>query len=647
METPTTPPSATVSGAHRAVRPRRFRRAFSTLLFLTLPVGLAAAVLTVPAVDAPMPSTDLAPAAQAVPSAPLRTFTLNVRFDLSKEQARADIDRGMTLGDVGGFQEMSEAEDRQTLIEVAALRDYGYYMPPEGGLAIPIVWNRARFRLIDGHTTLTHGPVPGSPSRYVNVVRLRELATGKIFGFVNTHAISNASFDAQLSDMSKIPLLRNHLQVLRNEILGLFASTEFVFASGDLNVNYLADRNRKNAGLPTSALGDVVNFDMPLTGSRGEGSLLDYGMSVKNNGGLALASSTIVYGFNSDHDAVQFLYNPVNLFTEGPLFSNPKGTSYDKRAVLDRQVRALAGTEIGATVRLVTTKIDEQSVTDQLVAARTRGVNVQVVLGPGGGTGQEAVLAAALGTDTLQPSWVKRCSDGCLGDARSTQSTFMLVDRTQGTTNLSLVASGPVLAKGTRTFTDMFVSTDDALHAAYAGLFARFASDSPAPDNTRTVTAGTHQIQLYPTVKDPVATSLSRVKCTNAKGLRVKNGRTNVRVQVSSWSGQRGKQLAERLGILKRQGCTVQVLTGQKVNSRIKAILRENGVSRRAAKVAQNLLVVDGRYRKKNKVSTAWTAGPYWTDGALKSDGTTLVVTEAAAVRSYLDDFARIWRASK
>lgn len=646
MATPTTSTTASKRGPDRRRAVARPRRLLNTLLFLILPVGLGAAMLSVPAADVPVTATGLVPAAQAIPSFPLRTFTLNVLHDLNADQARADMERAMTLGDVGGFQEMSDAEDRQTLIQLAALKDFGYYMPPEGGLAIPIVWNRTRFRLIDGHTTLTHGPVPGSPSRYINVVRLRELATGKVFGYINTHTISNASYDAQLSDMSKIPLLRQHLQLLRAEILSLFNSTEFVFIGGDFNVNYLADRRRKNPGLPTSALGDIVNFDMPLTGSRGEGSLLDYGMTVKNDGGLALVSSNIVYGFNSDHDAVQFLYNPVDLLADGPLFSNPRGNTYDQREVLDRQNRALQGTEAGATVRIVTSKIDDQSFTDQLVAARNRGVNVQVVLGAGTGTGQENVLIGALGADTLQPSWVKRCSGGCLGDARSTKSNFMLVDRTQGTTNLSMVSSAPFVAKGTRQFSDMFKSSDDALYTAYAALFNRFASDSPTPDSTRKVSAGTHQIQLYPTTKDPVAKSLARVKCTGAKGLAVKKGRTNVRVQVASWSGARGKKIAQRLVTLKRQGCNVQVLSGTKVNSGIKSMLKKGGVSRRAAKVSQNLLVIDGRYAKKNRSSTAYTGGPFWTGGALRSDGTTLVVTEATAVQAYLADFAKIWKSS-
>ena len=163
-------------------------------------------------------------------------------------------------------------------------------------------------------------------------MRLRELATGKVFGFINTHTISGASFDAQATDMHLIPRLRLHLRMLHDEILGLAGSTEHVFVGGDLNVNYLADRHRRVEGLPTSALGDVINFDMPLRGSRGPTSLLDYGMSLKHGSGLVLDRSEIVGGFNSDHDAVRLTYTPIDLFEQGPLFNAPARHAPSRRA---------------------------------------------------------------------------------------------------------------------------------------------------------------------------------------------------------------------------------------------------------------------------------------------------------------------------
>ena len=62
--------------------------------------------------------------------------------------------KAFALGDVGGFQEFSDLEDRQTLMRLAhrarlRLVHAGHRRRRD---PIPIVWNRTRFRLIDGQT---------------------------------------------------------------------------------------------------------------------------------------------------------------------------------------------------------------------------------------------------------------------------------------------------------------------------------------------------------------------------------------------------------------------------------------------------------------------------------------------------------------
>ena len=138
---------------------------------------------------------------------------------------------------------------------------------------------------------------------------------------------------------------------------------------GDLNVNYLADRVRQNEGLPTRTLGDLVNFDMPLTGSRGATSLLDYGMTVKEDGGLQLLRSRIEYGFNSDHDAVVFDYGTVDLFATGGVFNRPTGTANEKHEVIARAVRAVGNAEAGARIRLAVERFDDPELANALLAA--------------------------------------------------------------------------------------------------------------------------------------------------------------------------------------------------------------------------------------------------------------------------------------
>ena len=626
------------------------RRVLVRALGAFLPLALGAAALSVPSTGQVTAAPSLAPVAAAPASPTYRPFTLNILHDLGVDAARQDMEKAFTLGDVGGLQEMSDAEDRQTLRDLATQRNWGWYMPEGAGIAIPIIWNRARFLLIEGRSVMVHGPEEGvTPARFINVVKLREVATGKVFGFINTHTIAQASRDAQLSDMHRIPRLRLHLQMLRAEIVALFASTEHVFAGGDLNVNYLADRNRRNPSLPTDALADLVNFDIPLTGTRGPTSLLDYGMSVKDNSGLQLTSSTVVRGFNSDHDAVVFTYQPVDLFATGALLNEPTGTTADRGRVISRQIRAVLDTEPGAQIRIAASKLDDAPFVQALQAAHARGVAVQVVAAAGAVGPVIDSLSTTLGADTTQPSWFRRCVDTCLGGVGRSEADFMLVSRAGGTTELTMVGgSAPInAARGLRT--SMYQSSDPGLHAAYGLVFSRMAADT-TDASSRVINLGpTQRVFLYPAPeqvwKDPVVRALKPVKCRKARGLRTDDGRTDVRVVVRSWSGERGLFLVKKLAALRAEGCDVAVVAGGKVRKNVRGDLKKAGIPTRFAEVGQNLLVVDGRYGRKGRSHWAFTGGPSWTGKALGGDATMLALFDATTVGTYLDAFSQAWKA--
>ena len=641
-----------------SVRNRRARLLSSVtpiLLSLGLSVSLGAGLLTAtPAADPALTPATTQPeiqlAAAALPSAPYTTFTLNIRHDMGKKKARADMVRAFTLGDVGGLQEMSELADRQMLIELCKENDWGWYMPNDGGVAIPIIFDRARFRLITGRTVQTHGPEPKvTPGRYINTVRLREVATGKVFGFINTHTIAQASYDAQASNMRRIPRLRKHLRMLRNEIKSLFTTTEHVFAAGDLNVNYLADRRRKVAGLPTRRLGNLVNFDMPLEGSRGPTSLLDYGMTVKHDSGLVLEHSEIVRGFNSDHDAVVFTYRPVDLFADGPLFNAPLGGPADQHRVLNRVARAIQDAEVGAEVRLATSRIDDAGLTAALLGAHDEGIPVQVILGGGRATDDEQKLEAVLGSDTTTGSWVMRCSGSCQGGDGGQELNALLVSRAGGTTDLTLIGSGPFTDETADQFSDVMISTDGDVYAGYRGVFERMAGSTTNTEEpaSRGVAFGPLRAQLYPVAagsRDPMLRALRPVKCRKARGLHTDDRRTNVRVSARAWSGERGLAIARRLAGLKSNGCDVVVAIGSQVKKGVRKTLRKAGIPVRRTASGQQVLVVDGHYGSARGAQRVWTGGPTWTDRGIASDGVAVELPWASAAQSYLSSFSRVWR---
>ncbi|NHC24661.1 hypothetical protein G6553_15965, partial [Nocardioides sp. IC4_145] len=574
---------------------------------------------------------------------PFRAFTLNVCYCLGPAKAIADVRKVLPLGDAGVLQEFSDAVDRRNLVSLLTAEDWGWYMPTTGGGTIPIIWDRSRFRLIEGRTITVHPAEKGvTPARHINSVRLREIATGEVYGLVNAHTIARASKDARLSDMRRIPRLRKHLQLMRGEIERLFGTTEHVFAGGDLNVNYLADRNRRNAGLPTSALGDLVRFDMPLVGSRGTKSLLDYTMSVRDAGGLLPTDRRVVRGFNSDHDAVVVTYQPQQLLADGPVFNDPTADPADRTVVRDRQVRAVRNAEPGDTVRLATARLADPVLEEALLAAAAEGVGVRVVAGA---TSPALTrLQAALGTDAAATSSALACAAGCLDGGRH-EVEALLVDRLSRTTDLTVVASAAAVPASTKAWTTGFISTDPTTYDAYGAVLDQLvaaAAPAPLPEVPTDPAAPTGPARAlaamsYPVASgstDPVLDALAPVACAPAG-----QGATRVRAVVRSWAGARGRLVADRLADLRRAGCDVAVVVGPGVLGGIRSRLTTAGVPVTAAKVAQTTLVVSG-----GSTTRAWVGGPPWTDTGATSTGLALEVADAGVVGRYLDQFTRLTR---
>lgn len=629
----------------------------TSVLARSVVAGIAATVLgataTVPAgaepPAAPTPSPAPSPAPSPVPvpapavAEPFRAFTLNVCYCLGPAKVMADVRRVLPLGDAGGLQEFSDAVDRRNLISLLTAEDWGWYMPTTGGGTIPIIWDRSRFRLIEGRTIKVHPAEKGvTPARHINSVRLREIATGEVYGLVNAHTIARASKDARLSDMRRIPRLRKHLQLMRGEIERLFGTTEHVFAGGDLNVNYLADRNRRNAGLPTSALGDLVRFDMPLVGSRGTKSLLDYTMSVRDAGGLVPTDRRVVRGFNSDHDAVVVTYQPQQLLADGPVFNDPTADPAGRTAVRDRQVRAVRNAEPGDTIRLATARLADPVLEEALLAAAAEGVGVRVVAGAA--SPALTRLQAALGTDAALTSYALACAADCLDGGRH-EVEALLVDRLSRTTDLTVVASAAAVPASTKAWTTGFISTDPTTYDAYGAVLDQLvaaAATAPVPDEPTDPAAPIGPARAlaamsYPVASgspDPVLDALGPVKCTPAG-----QGATRVRAVVGSWAGARGRLVADRLAGLRRAGCDVSVVVGSGVLTGIRSRLTGAGVPVTAAKVAQTTLVVSG-----GDTTRAWVGGPPWTDRGTTSTGLALEVADAAVVARYLEQFTRLTR---
>lgn len=104
----------------------------------------------------------------------------------------------------------------------------------------------------------------------------------------------------------------------------------------------------------------------------------------------------------------------------GPVFNDPLGTAAQQKAVFTQLVQLIDATPAGAQIRGSMYEFNDQEVTDALLAAHQRGVDVKLIVddstlvGADGGEYANApyqALKAGLGTNAAARSWIVVCDD--------------------------------------------------------------------------------------------------------------------------------------------------------------------------------------------------------------------------------------------
>jgi phosphatidylserine/phosphatidylglycerophosphate/cardiolipin synthase-like enzyme len=106
----------------------------------------------------------------------------------------------------------------------------------------------------------------------------------------------------------------------------------------------------------------------------------------------------------------------------GPLFNKPTGTTSQQNAILSHVGALTNGATSGSRIRIAMYVFGSNWLAEQLVAAKDRGVSVQVIVDDATrkhreGAGAYQILAQGLGTNPAAPSWVLACrpDHACLG----------------------------------------------------------------------------------------------------------------------------------------------------------------------------------------------------------------------------------------
>ncbi|MGV9880926.1 phospholipase D-like domain-containing protein [Streptomyces sp. NPDC003006] len=367
-------------------------------------------------------------------------------------------------------------------------------------------------------------------------------------------------------------------------------------------------------------------------------------------------------------------------WTEGPIFNDPKGDVDQQHAIRTRLIELTNAAVPGSTIKVAVYHVWEAPIVDALVAAKKRGVHVQVLLDETSKSDRPTNnsfprLMQALGTSKSRPSFVTLCPTGksCLGDPRYDKSImhnkFWLFSQVKGARDVVVqTTSNSTPSAHTKFFNDaLLLPNNPAMYDAYADYFADMLGKRWQDWDYRTVSSGRYKTYFFPrngTVNetDTMYSVMNNIKCTYKDSAGVTR-RTKVRAAIFKITR---KQIADKLVSLKKAGCDVSILYAETDSAKSQGgtpgtweqLHKSGGPSVRCYNddrdplrpgsklttpyiIHSKYLLIDGMYDgKRNKVS--FTGSQNYTAPALRENDEAIVKVDDDSVHdTYRSHFNR------
>jgi hypothetical protein len=379
---------------------------------------------------------------------------------------------------------------------------------------------------------------------------------------------------------------------------------------------------------------------------------------------LAVCMSTVAFAVAAP---------PANA-TDAPythaIFNDPTGDDVAKNRIYTRLVELIDGAEVGSTIRVATYYAWATTIPNALIAAKQRGVNVQVI------TDEKIkenlttydLLRNGLGTDLTRGSWFLSCptARGCIadmGDWSIMHNKFYLFTRTLGVSNVvvqtSINLGGTTWRDGGKGWNDALeIPGNTTLFDSYTGYFADLKArvvNNNYYDTRVPLQASTAKVFYYPRAGDTISgdpaenTVMTILNNTDCFGNSVvgtsDNHRTIIRVTMMAIELQ---YLADKLVAMDAAGC--YVLVNVRLDpSRPAQITALNTLLAKTSSVYNGVIVryycladpiwihsknfsIEGKYYDKPDRRIVWTGSLNWTGGSLRGSDEVMLQLENGPV---------------
>ena len=367
----------------------------------------------------------------------------------------------------------------------------------------------------------------------------------------------------------------------------------------------------------------------------------------------------------------------------GPYFSYPNRSKAERLAIRNRvllTIRSVWGgprTSLGTPrltngkIRITTWSFDDWPMARALVAARNRGVSVQVMAAKtaNGDHGAWKWLRKRLGSRLFRPghpdtrdtySFARQCRGSCRGYGGTAHAKYFLFDNvgSRHTRHLVVNTSMNLTAMA---YQGQWNQAQVVRSPRSTGTSWHLRADPPGtagpPALPRRLHGQLRQLLLpapeCPPATDPVMQLLSKVNCRGAVSGGTRGGRTRIRIIQYAIYGDRGVWIAKKLRYLWNHGCDIGIIYA--ISSRpVLGILR-NGSGRGPVPMRQSVvkdswgnimkynhskwMTITGHWGTSTGAFVTFTGSANWANLAFGSDEQMQRIigrSNAAALRRHL-----------
>ena len=363
----------------------------------------------------------------------------------------------------------------------------------------------------------------------------------------------------------------------------------------------------------------------------------------------------------------------------GPYFNNPHGSKRSKFRIERQVIGAIRATPRRGYIRIALYSFDRLPVAKALLAARRRGVHVQLLLNDHQDTRAMKLLRARLGTNRWSRDFIYKCKSSCRGTVpdRNLHSKFYTFTRSGRSAHVLMVGSANMMLNADiHQWNDLFVTAGKRrLFNQYVALFndmkhdyrrnqpsymfcgrpkGRHCDDSVDRFTTRVFPRRSSR------KRDVVLTMLRRVQCLTTRPDGSQQ-RTKLALSMHTMRGKRGNYLASAMRQKFAEGCdfrvnygligyhTKRILGAQTARGRIP--LRSTGFDFNGDREVdrythQKYFVIRGTYAGHPNTSLTLTGSSNWASLGTAQDEVFFTVRGAGIARKYLRNFDFMWRPS-